>query len=183
MIDPKTLWTIIHIFGVVFGAGGAFVSDVMFFQTIRDKKISHTEMTFLSVGSRIAWIGAITLLISGLGIFSQSPDMYLASSKFLLKMTVVLVIFINGLLFQTVHLPRMRQSVGLMLSQKSTLIKHGRSVVASGAISGWSWSLALILGVLPSIPLSTGIAVSLYIGSTAAAVLFAIILKDIILKV
>lgn len=183
MLEPKLLWTIIHLFGVALGAGSAFFSDAMFFHTVRDKKINKTEFGFLKLGSRLVWLGLIVLLVSGIGIWSLDPAGYSQSTKFLLKMIIVFVITFNGLFFHRVHFGRLKRSLGMRLSEKSSLIRHRTSVVASGAISVWSWSLAIILGSLPNLPLSLPEALLVYTLSTAMVVVVAIQFQDKIIRI
>ena len=42
-IDTKTVLTIVHVFGAIIGAGGAYMSDLMFFSSIKDEKIEPLE--------------------------------------------------------------------------------------------------------------------------------------------
>ena len=84
-LDQKTIFTIIHILGVALGAGGAYVSDMIFMSSIKDQRISKTEMRFLTLGSFFVWTGLITLIISGTGMFLTDTEGYLSSSKFLAK--------------------------------------------------------------------------------------------------
>jgi len=56
-IDAKTVYTIFHIFGAIIGAGGAYVSDAMFFASIKDEVISKVELRFMKIGSTFVWVG------------------------------------------------------------------------------------------------------------------------------
>lgn len=152
-IDLKTVYTILHIFGAVIGAGGAFVSDAMFFSTVRDRVISKPELRFLKIGSNFVWAGLALLVISGLLLFSTDPAGYLQSDKFLIKMFVVLVIFLNGIIFHAVHLPRMYRHADHHYPSSDEFERKKKFLVASGAISMSSWTFALILGGLRSIPI------------------------------
>ena len=64
-IDLKTVLTILHIFGAVIGAGGAYMSDAMFFATVKDEVISNRELKFLKIGSNYDWVGLSVLFLSG----------------------------------------------------------------------------------------------------------------------
>ena len=50
-IEIKTVYTILHLFGIAIGAGGAFASDLIFFKSIKDGKLSNTEFGFMEMGS------------------------------------------------------------------------------------------------------------------------------------
>ncbi len=153
-IDYKTAITIVHLFGVVLGAGGAIASDFIFFSSIKDKKITSTELRFLRVGSRMVWIGVGLLVISGILIFFTDPINYLQSSKFLSKMAIVAVVIINGIFFHLSHLPHIHRYLGQHLPTSSEFMKKSNALLASGAISMVSWSVAVVLGALPSLPFS-----------------------------
>ena len=95
-LDQKTIFTIIHILGVAIGAGGAYVSDMIFMSSIRDQKISKTEMRFLTLGSIFVWAGLVTLIASGIGILLTDTEGYLSSSKFLANMSKKPFLFASG---------------------------------------------------------------------------------------
>ncbi len=152
--DIKTIATIIHVFGAVLGAGGAYLSDAMFFSSVKDEKISRTELRFLRIGSRFVWIGLLILVLSGFVLFFLDTQKYLASSKFLAKATIVLIIIINGIIFHRVHLPRIHRHAGHHFPSSDEFMRHRPLLLASGAISFLSWTTVLILGKLKSVPLS-----------------------------
>lgn len=155
-MDPKTLFSIIHLFGVAIGAGGAFMSDAMFFSAVKDGKFSATEIRFLKLGSQMVWMGVVLLLISGALLFSLDPDHYLNSTKFLAKMTVVGVILINGAFFHLVHIPRITRHTGEYFTSSDEFVRTSPILFASGAVSFVSWSSAIVLGVLHQIPYGYG---------------------------
>ena len=154
--NVKLLFVIIHLFGVAVGAGGAFASDSAFLTSLGDKKISKDEFRMLKAFSRLVWIGTALLLISGAGLFALNPVALSASSKFLVKMSVVGVILLNGVVFHIMHLPFLERNLGKPLSSRHT--PNGMPeipfVLVSGVISMTSWASAILLGTLRSIPLS-----------------------------
>ncbi|MCI0619560.1 hypothetical protein L0Y40_00795 [Candidatus Wolfebacteria bacterium] len=181
VLDTKTIYTLLHILGAVLGAGGAFMSDAMFFSCIKDKKITTTELRFLRLGSTMVWIGLIVLIVSGVLLFSLDPIRYLESSKFLVKMTVVLVILVNGLFFHYMHIPRIERHRGVDFSTSHEFKKHSSTLVASGAISLISWLVALILGSLRSIPYSYAEGMGIYLGVLMIGIAIALTSKKRIL--
>ena len=174
--DPKTIYTIIHVFGAVLGAGGAYLSDAMFFHSIKDKVISSTEIIFLKLGSVFVWVGLGVLIISGVLLFSTDPAGYMSSSKFLIKMFVVLVILVNGIFFHRVHLPRIGRHANHHYPSSDEFIRNRKFLAASGAVSMTSWTTAIILGSLPSIPLSFAVALTGYLVLEITVVVFALVL-------
>jgi hypothetical protein len=153
-IELSLVLTIVHLFGVALGAGSAFLSDGMFFKSIKDQKINLTEVGFLKLGSSIVWIGLILLVVSGIGLFLQDPSGYLASSKFLAKMTIIAALIINGLIFHTTHVPRIMRHVDHHLPSSDEFMRKRMFLLASGAISVTSWVSAIILGALSHVPYS-----------------------------
>ncbi len=172
-MDPKIFLTIVHLFGVVIGAGGAYMSDLLFFSATKDNKISQTEMRFLELGSRMIWLGLLILFLSGLGLFLIDPAKYLASAKFLVKITIVLVIFINGLVFHFFHLDRIRRHVGEYFTSSDQFMRWRPVLISSGAISFVSWTTAIILGTLPSIPFTYTAGLAIYLGLITLAIVVA----------
>jgi hypothetical protein len=174
--DQKTISTIFHIFGVALGAGGAYVSDAIFFSSIKDEKISKTEMRFITIGSTFVWVGLALLILSGIGIFLVDTEKYLDSGKFLAKMNIVFVILVNGIVFHSSHLPRIRRHVDHHFPSSDEFMRKKPLLIISGAISFTSWSFALVLGALNKIPFSYSTIMSVYISVILVAILCAIAL-------
>jgi len=151
-MDFNLIYTIGHLFGVAIGAGGAYLSDFMFMQSIRDRKISATEFKFMSLGSKFVWVGLGLLFVSGLGLFSTDPQTYLTSSKFQTKMAIVAILTINGLIFLLVHMPRIKRHQGSHYPSSDEFRRKAPWLLLSGVISVTSWTSAIILGGLRSIP-------------------------------
>ena len=146
-IDAKTFYTILHLIGVAFGAGGAYISGFIFLSSIKDNKLSGTEIRFLKLSSSMVWTGVFILVVSGILIFYLDPEKYLASSKFLAKMTIVGVVIFNGILYHVHHIPVLIEKVG-----KKIHFEKYKSLFISGAVSFVSWTFALVLGVLRGVP-------------------------------
>jgi hypothetical protein len=145
---------ILHIFGAVLGAGGAYVSDAMFLRAVRDGRISSTEMGFLHLGSRFVWLGLVLLIVSGLGIFLEDPEFYWSLDKFRAKMSIVGLITANGIVFHTWHLPRLRRARGRDLATLPGVSRWRPFLLASGALSFVSWTSSLVLGAWRGVPYS-----------------------------
>lgn len=162
LIDLKEIFIILHVLGAVIGAGAAFISDAMFFSSIKDRVVSKTEIRFMKIGSTFVWIGLGILIISGLLIFLTNSEGYLASSKFLIKMFIVFVIFLNGIVFHTKHMPLIDRHVDHHYPSSDEFVRNKKMLTTSGVISVTSWVLALILGSLSSIPFSFITALIIY---------------------
>lgn len=169
-IDAKTIYTIGHLFGVALGAGGAFVSDVLFLFSTKDKVLDDSEYKLLVKASGTIWIGLALLVVSGALLFAENPAGYLSSSKFLIKMIIVGVIFVNGIIFHFVHLKTLREIIGSNMAESELFKKKSIFLYASGGVSITSWTLALILGALRGIPLSVSVALLFYVVACAVAI-------------
>ena len=151
MANFHTIITIVHLIGVVVGAGAAFTSDALFFSFLRTRSFGDREIRMLKVGSRVVWLGMLILITSGIVLFLFDPNRYLHSPKFIAKMTIVAVIIINGLIFHHVHMPRLMQG------------QLTRSLFISGGISMVSWISAIILGAMGRSPLSYPTIMGMYL--------------------
>ena len=151
-MEPENLFVIFHLLGVAFGVGGALVSDSMFLKSLKDLRISKTEMGFLQMGSAMVWIGLIILIISGYLLFSLDSDRYLHSAKFLAKMTIVAIILLNGLFLHISLIPRLRRHIGGHLPSSDEFMRKRPFLFTSGAVSLVSWLSALTLGALHKVP-------------------------------
>jgi hypothetical protein len=178
----KTALAIAHLFGVAVGAGGAFMSDAMFMSSVKDSRFSKTEVRFLKLGSVMIWSGVALLVLSGLGLFSFDPARYLASSKFLAKMTIVTAIVVNGLVFHFWHIPLIHKHMGMHFPTSDEFMRKRSWIMASGAVSFVSWSSAIVLGALRGVPWSYPQIMGLYLAVLAAAVVIAVSLKDVVLS-
>lgn len=181
-IDYHTFWVIIHLFGVIVGAGGAFTSDWIFFSSIKDNVVSRTEMRFLRLSSKMVWIGIAVIVISGAFLFAADPREYIQSSKFLAKMTIVAVIIANGIIFHRHHIPRLHRHVGRNVSLSEEFMKKSPLLLASGAVSGVSWLSAFVLGALPEVPYGYPAIMALYLIVLGLGVLAAILSKKRIFR-
>mgnify|MGYP001615425080 FL=1 len=128
----------------------------MFLKSLKDLKISKTELGFLQMGSAMVWLGLIILIISGSLLFSLDSDRYLNSDKFLAKMTIVAIILLNGFFLHVSLIPRLRRHVEGHLPSSDEFMRKRPYLFTSGAVSLVSWLSALVLGALHKVPWSYG---------------------------
>jgi uncharacterized membrane protein len=76
-LNLGTIYLIAHVFGAILGAGGAFMSDAMFFSSIRDGFFDQYEFRFMKLGGKMVWAGIFILVISGILLVSTNPEYYL----------------------------------------------------------------------------------------------------------
>jgi len=154
------------------------MSDLMFFSSVRDRRITKTELRFMRIGSLMVWAGLAVLIVSGSSLFAGRPAYYLASPKFLLKMTVVAVIVFNGVVFHRYHIPRMHRHAGHHFPSSDEFMRARPWLLISGAVSFSSWLTAFLLGSLRSIPLTYVQGVLLYAAVLAVAMSGALLLRS-----
>lgn len=151
-IDSRLVFLLFHILGTALGAGAAFTGDLIFITSVRNKMITSSELRLMRLTSRIVWVGIVILLLSGIGLVMERPEIFLNSGKFWAKMTVLGVIILNGLLFHFIHFPTIINSIEKKFTKNLPLIQKRRWLVTSGAISVLSWNYVIILGVLGRTP-------------------------------
>ena len=176
-MDLDTIFKILHIFGIALGAGGALISDAMFFSSVKDEKISQTELRFLTIGSRAVWAGLAILIISGLGMVWLDPANILSSEKFWAKMSIVGIILVNGIIFHIYHVPHLHRHVDIHFPSSLEFVRRIPLLLSSGVVSAISWPSALILGALRRLPYSYGQIMGVYLLILGTAILLTILFK------
>lgn len=182
MPDLKTLYLIAHVFGAIIGAGGAFVGDALFLASIKDGKINADELRLMKVSSKLVWSGVILLVLSGILLVTTDPARYLASDKFLAKVTIVAIIILNGIIFHLIHIPHIKKHLELKLSESETFMKRGSFILVSGALSMVSWVSTVILGMLRKTPFSYMQIMGIYLLMVLVAMTGAVLMKKIIIR-
>jgi len=177
-ISPLTIYAMIHILGVVLGAGGAFMHDISFFSSIRDKVLSATEIYLSEFSSKVMWVGIGLMAVSGALLFSRDVQGYLESPEFFAKATVAAIIFINGLIVHFMHLPRMRRVKDRPFSEDKAFVEHIPLIITSGGISIVSW-VFIVLGVLYDAPYSYLTIISVYTSAVLIAITLGFVWKRI----
>ncbi len=137
--------TIAHVISVIFGMGSALISDILFTFYSKDKKLNKTEINTLSVLSKVVLISLFFIIASGFVIFLSDIDKYLSSAKFLSKMTIMIVLLINGYILNRYVWSHLLQK-DFFVSKRERPMR--RIAFISGAISVVSWIFVCILGML-----------------------------------
>ena len=159
--DIKIPLTIVHVLSVIVGMGSALLSDILFTFYARDKKLSSHEIHTLGVLSRIVWFGLVFIILSGVGLFLSDIERYMSSVKFLGKMSIMLVLLVNGFLLDRFVWPRLGARSFLTSHKNASLRKIA---FLCGAVSVFSWISVCILGVLNSVQISYHELMAIYAG-------------------
>lgn len=149
-INIHTLLLMAHILGTTLGVGGATISDLLFFRSTQDGRIEAKEWEILKMVSVVIWVGLLLAVASGLGFlveYAMTPEktQYLANPKIWAKLTIVGIIFANGLLLHWKLFPIFESMVGRPMGE-SRFVKNMTLVFTSGAISITSWYTVFIMG-------------------------------------
>ena len=160
-LSIKTLSTILHVLSAVVAMGAAFSADILFHFFAGDRKLSRMEARTLSTLSRVVWYGLLAVTVTGTMIFLADPARYLASTKFLAKMTIMLVLVANGVVldrYVRVHL----LSRGFFSARREAFAR--KVAFICGTISAVSWISILALGVIDGVKSSYVSVIGLYAG-------------------
>jgi hypothetical protein len=84
--------TVLHVIAVIFGMGGALVSDVLFSFFGKDKKLNATEISTLSLLANIVFYSLILIVISGAAILVPGQNEHSHGA------------FVERLYFKQIHL-------------------------------------------------------------------------------
>ena len=156
--------TIIHLFGVALGLGGATINDFLFFRFLKDNKISRWEARIMRMFHGVIWLAILILILSGFGIYLPEAEKLNNSPKFLIKMITDAVIIINGIFLNAIISPKL-----IYISFRKRRPHHPEFryltcfAFALGAISLTSWYWAFFLGMLRKTELAFSILLSLYV--------------------
>lgn len=174
-VDFKPVATVLHVLSVVFAMGGALTSDLLFTFYSKDRKLSKSELFTLHVLSHVVWYGLVFVFLSGAMLFASDIPKYLASDKFLSKMTILLVLCLNGFFLHRVVWPHVIKRNFFTMKKEAPIRKLA---FACGAISVTSWLSVCALGVLDKVNMDYVKIMSLYIGVLMIAVPVALLIED-----
>lgn len=171
---PKPFLTL-HILGVIVGMGGATIADILFFNFLKDFRISKKEAEVMQLLSHIITAALLLMYLSGTALYLSDMPRFNASAPFVSKLLIIIVVTINGILMHKYISPHM---VHLSFLQRTFhpdhMIHRLRSMAfAMGAVSFVSWYSIFFIAMLKSyIPKQTS---SIQIMGSYALILFAAI--------
>jgi len=144
----QKIYEIIFLFSITFGAGGAFMNNILFLKALRDGKISKDESRMLNSLSGFYLFGFFLLIISGVGIFSLNSQELFDASYFGFLIFLAIIILIVTYLFRGVHLPYVQTRLGKALFEKTINERAHTSLFLSNIFLAVSWfSVILVIGL------------------------------------
>lgn len=140
-----------HLIGVAVGMGGATITDVLFFNFLRDFSISKKEAEVMNILSNLIMGALVLLYLSGIALFLSNPSLYAQSPAFLSKAFIVLVLTLNGILMHKFIAPNMVSLSFLHPYGGHRDMHRWRPLAfAMGAVSFTSWYSVFFIAMLKS---------------------------------
>lgn len=172
-ISIKPIVVILHALSAAVGLGSIVVTDSLFFQFLKDFKISQKEDDTLRTISKVVWVAIIALFLTGLILYLSAPMDYLAKSKFIVKLVIFVIIVANGMVLNWYLTPHLKKiAFGPVVAEPSLRLRFLRRLAfASGVVSIISWVSVFLLGSLRSIPLTVVQGLVIYFGMCSIAVI------------
>lgn len=174
--DLYKFFVILHIIGTAIGAGGATLSDILFFKSIEDGRIQKSEFTLLHTAGFAVWSGLGLLILSGMGMvilqLYDGVNLLALSTKLQSKIVIVSMILLNGVFLHWKIFPLFRKSLDKNLT-KGVLLSHADIIFTSGAVSAVSWYSALIIGAWRGLSASPFVILAIYTSVLICAIIVA----------
>jgi hypothetical protein len=137
---------ILHVIGAAVGVGAAATNDSIFLSAIRNRLITKNQFVLIQAASMVV-IGGLTLLtLTGILLMLHNPELWLMQ-HFRAKMSAVIVLMVNGLVFHSRLLPFLKSHLNITLSEE-IIVKRQWYFAITGAVSGVSWFSVLIIAIV-----------------------------------
>lgn len=177
----------IHVIGVVLGVGGATVSDLLFFKSIKDGKIDEREFGYMKMISKVVWTGFAVLVFSGVSLFILARLNLLGpkvmyNSGIWAHIAAAAVILFNGLVMHWKVFPAFESSLGIPFGKAEQILKNRKIIFTTGAISITSWYFALILGATRGFGLPLSWILAAYAFAVCGVVIVANVIGGYVIK-
>jgi hypothetical protein len=172
----------LHLLGLALGIGGATITDFTFLRALKERRVTPETIGRMKILSQVVWVGLGILALSGLGLFLLSPEYFLATPGFLAKMTVVLVLTINGLFLNFYATSRLTSFTFTDQYPSGSPLGRARKLsFLFGSISLVSWYTAFFVAMLKGVfPLPYVGYVIIYIVVATGAVLLGQIIERLL---
>ena len=165
LVQAKPIIIFLHALAAALAIGATITTDVLFFNFLKDFHISKKEKEVFETISSLLWMALAALIVTGILIFFTDTARYMASSKFIVKMILVVIVTINGLVLNWFVTPHMGElSFNATDDKKNNMTFMRRVSFASGGLSISTWLIIFLLGSVPSIPFAVGQAMLIYLG-------------------
>jgi len=187
-MEIYSIFVFIHLFGLAWGLGGATVSDLLFFYSIKDRLLKVEQFKMLQVTSVVVISGLAVAIISGLTLLliqyhSTGSWPLLADQRFLAKITLVAAVSVNGFVFHRSVFPILARSTGRSLSVNKEFVSRLWLLALTGAVSVVSWYGVIILAFWKGLSqFSYGLLINVYVCLVLLASLIGYVVLTFILN-
>lgn len=148
IINLKSLITFIHLAGLAFGIGGAWILDFFIVKNM-NRIMTKEDYSIIEFLSKFVLNGILILWVSGImfiGYYYLYTPELLSNEKVWGKVVIVTVLTLNGAFVHKIIMPKMKRSIGSTLI--SSLGDGGiKTMSMIGAVSFVSWLFPMVLGV------------------------------------
>lgn len=161
-----TLYEIIvtlHVVSAAVGVGAAATSDTIFLRSIRNRLISRDQYVLIRAGSQVVVGGLALLVITGIYMAFTNPEL-IEIPHFQAKMTAVVILMLNGLVFHGTLLPFLKNHMDKKVPEELLASKQWFFAI-TGAVSAVSWFAALIIAVVGDVGIGYLIFLGIYIAA------------------
>ncbi|MGI9278587.1 MAG: hypothetical protein ACR2PX_03035 [Endozoicomonas sp.] len=152
LTNLKSLITFVHLSGLAFGIGGAWVLDgflVSFLVKNSRKDMTPEKYQTIEFVSKFVLVGILLLWFSELAFLAYyylwAPES-LGNEKIWAKVFIVSVLSINGYFVHSVILPKLKTCVGKAVNETLSRAEL-KQLTIIGSVSFTSWLFPVILGV------------------------------------
>src|SRR5258705_5471553 len=156
-LDPaawiKTGLRLVHFGALVLVLGAATLLDLVIARFVLMRSVSREHVQVIDFSSKIVTIGLGLLWFSGIGFlihYGLFDPSKLWNPKIWAKITIVVVLSINGVIVHHFVLPHIRAQIGSRLLEGLSYSRCSLLLLA-GAVSAISWYVPLLLGAVPQL--------------------------------
>lgn len=137
----------INLAGLSLGAGAAFMVDVFFLLSIKDRKITHMEYFSINRLGIIVNAGFFLTLITEVLMYTAFPsDVFTeGDTLFISKLFILVVLFFTTLSFWKFHLPMLKRYQHDHLHLSDSFRHHSDGLTKTAAVSTVSWIFLIVL--------------------------------------
>lgn len=169
---------VLHLVGLVFGVGGATLTDLVFVNAVRKKFVSKTVIRVMDHMSQAVIAGFFLLVASGVGLLFTGTD---TSPRFWAKMIVVAVVGLNGYLAHRWTFPKLAEKIHA--GKRHVSLSFLQLLSINAAVSGTSWYTALFIGTWKMAWIPFAVWVGGYVVLLGLVVLIALLVTPSVLRV
>ena len=155
-VNLKSLIIFVHLSGLAFGVGGAWMLDIYVLRKMYKSAVTRENIQIITFVSKLVMIGLAMLWFSGLAFllfYSFMQPELLLNHKIWAKLSIVIVLSVNGYYLHKVVIPLIVENHGKILIRALNL-RQINCLTLIGCISFISWPLVMFLGTFKSINFS-----------------------------